>query len=143
MHPVTFAHQIWSREVTAKKARPVATIEEAVFRGVPLERLLRSLPPSNGYTALAVILTSALFSSVHFLRHHGGRRIWQPAHGLFIVGCLFGLAYVAGGHTLWLPITVHGAPVFAIEAEKSASGRGLQGKVTQARCLFRYALRQL
>jgi hypothetical protein len=95
---------------------PLAALEEAVFRGVLLEQLLRSFPPSHSYTALAVILTSAVFSSVHFFRrHHGGRRIWRPAYGLFIVGCLFGLAYVIGGRTLWLPIAVHGAAVFAIE----------------------------
>jgi hypothetical protein len=36
-------------------------------------------------------------------------------YGLFIVSCLFGLAYVVGGRSLWLPITVHGAAVLAIE----------------------------
>jgi len=95
---------------------PLATLEEAVFRGVLLEQLLRSFPASNGYATLAVVIASVVFSSTHFFRrHHGGRRIWRPAYGLFIVGCLFGLAYIVGGRTLWLPIAVHGAAVFAIE----------------------------
>lgn len=95
---------------------PLATLEEAVFRGVILEQLLQSLPELNYYTALAIVVSSAVFSSLHFVkRPHSGRRIWQPAYGLFIVSCLFGLAYVVGGRTLWLPIAMHGAAVFAIE----------------------------
>jgi hypothetical protein len=46
---------------------------------------------------------------------HAGRRIWQPAYGLFIIGCLLGLAYIVGGRSLWLPIAVHGAAIFGIE----------------------------
>jgi hypothetical protein len=95
---------------------PLATLEEAVFRGVVLEQLLRALPPSTESTVSAVFLTSILFSSVHFFRrHHDDRRMWQAAYGLFLVGCLFGLAYIVGGRSLWLPIAVHGAAVFAIE----------------------------
>jgi membrane protease YdiL (CAAX protease family) len=95
---------------------PLATLEEAVFRGVILEQLLRSLPASTGSTVTAVIVTSLVFSSVHFFRrHHDTRRMWQAAWGLFLVGCLFGLAYIVGGRSLWLPIAVHGTAVFAIE----------------------------
>ena len=57
-----------------------------------------------------------MFASIHFVkRPDSGRRIWQPAYGLFIISCLFGLAYVVGGRSLWLPIAMHGAAVFAIE----------------------------
>jgi hypothetical protein len=95
---------------------PLATLEEAVFRGVLLEELLRSLPQSHAYTALAIVASSVVFSSIHFIKKpQAGRSIWQPAYGLFIVSCLFGLAYVVGGRSLWLPITVHGAAVLAIE----------------------------
>ena len=95
---------------------PLATLEEAVFRGVLLEQLLRSFPQSEAYTALAIVVSSAVFSSMHFIkRTHPDRRVWQQAYGLFIVSCLFGLAYVVGGRSLWLPIAVHGAAVFAIE----------------------------
>jgi Type II CAAX prenyl endopeptidase Rce1-like len=95
---------------------PLATLEEAVFRGVLLEELLRSFPQSKAYTALAIVVISVVFSSTHFIkRPHSGRRVWQPAYGLFIISCLFGLAYVVGGRSLWLPIAMHGAAVFAIE----------------------------
>lgn len=89
---------------------PLATLEEAVFRGVLLEQILRSLPQSRAYTAFAIILSSAVFSSAHFVkRGYPAKPVWQPAYGLFIVSCLFGLAYVIGGRSLWLPIALHAA----------------------------------
>jgi membrane protease YdiL (CAAX protease family) len=97
---------------------PLATLEEAVFRGVLLEQLLRSFPRSYTYTALAIILSSAVFSSVHFIKRHPGKPIWQPAYGLFISGCLFGLAYVIGERSLWLPIVMHAAAIFVVEVMK-------------------------
>jgi membrane protease YdiL (CAAX protease family) len=94
---------------------PLATLEEAVFRGVLLEQLLRSFPQSHFYTLLAIVLSSAVFSAAHFIKPQTGKPIWQPAYGLFIVGCLFGLAYVVGGRSLWLPIVVHATFVFIIQ----------------------------
>jgi len=95
---------------------PLATLEEAVFRGVLLEQLLRSLPQSQTYTGLAIVVSSAVFSSLHFVKQtHLDRRVWQRAYGLFIISCMFGLAYVVGGRSLWLPIAMHGTAVFAIE----------------------------
>ena len=97
---------------------PLATLEEAVFRGVLLEQLLRSFPQSHGYTALAISVSSAVFASVHFIKPSPGKPFWQPAYGFFIVGCLFGLCYVIGGRSLWLPIVVHATAVFIIEVPK-------------------------
>jgi len=98
---------------------PLATLEEAVFRGILLEQLLRSLPSSPAYTAIAVIVSSAIFSSVHFIKlPYPGKPVWQPAYGYFIVGCLFGIAYILGGRSLWLPIAVHATAVFLIEVMK-------------------------
>ena len=95
---------------------PLATLEEAVFRGVLLEQLLRSFPETRSYTVLAVIISAAVFSSVHFIKKgYPGKPVWQPAYGLFIVGCLFGLAYVVGGRSLWLPIAMHAAAIFVNE----------------------------
>jgi hypothetical protein len=92
---------------------PLATLEEGVFRGVILEQILRSFPQSVAYTALAIVLSAAVFSSVHFIkRGKPGRPIWQPAYGLFIIGCLLGFAYVVGGRSLWLPIVMHATVVF-------------------------------
>lgn len=94
----------------------LATLEEAVFRGTLLEQLLRSLPSSRAYTVLAVVLSSAVFSSIHFIKKsHPGKPRWQPALGLFIVGCLLGFAYVIGGRSLWLPISLHAAAVYFTE----------------------------
>jgi len=98
---------------------PLATLEEAVFRGVVLEQLLRSFPQSPTYTALAIALSSAAFSSVHFIKlPWPGKPMWQPAVGLFMVGCLFGLAYVVGGRSLWLPIAMHATAIFVVEVMK-------------------------
>jgi hypothetical protein len=94
---------------------PLATLEEAVFRGVLLEQLLRSFPQSEAYTVVAIVLSSVVFSAVHFIKPFAGKPVWQPAYGLFIIGCLLGLAYVVGGRSLWLPIVMHAAAVFAIE----------------------------
>jgi Type II CAAX prenyl endopeptidase Rce1-like len=94
---------------------PLATLEEGVFRGVLLEQFLRSLPSSAAYSALAIVVSSAAFASVHFIKPRAGRPVWQMAYGYFIVGCLFGFAYVLGGRSLWLPIIVHGTAVFVIE----------------------------
>jgi hypothetical protein len=97
---------------------PLATLEEAVFRGIFLEQLLRSFPQSHTYTVLAIIISSAVFASVHFIKPNPGKPIWQPAFGFFIVGCLLGLAYVIGGRSLWLPVIVHATAVFVIEVMK-------------------------
>jgi hypothetical protein len=95
---------------------PLATIEEAAFRGVLLEQLLRSFPHSLASTTAAIILSSAAFSSVHFIKPtYPGQPVWQAAYGFFIVGCLFGLAYVVGGRTLWLPITMHATAIFVVQ----------------------------
>jgi membrane protease YdiL (CAAX protease family) len=94
---------------------PLATLEEAVFRGVLLEQFIRSLPASRGYALLAIVVVAAAFSFVHFIKPRAGRSAWQMAWGYFIVGCLFGLGYVAGGRSLWVPIVLHGAAVFVIE----------------------------
>jgi membrane protease YdiL (CAAX protease family) len=94
----------------------LATVEESVFRGILLEQILQSLPPSDLSTAFAVMLSSAAFSAVHFIKpSYPGKPIWQPAYGLFIVGCLFGLAYLVGGRTLWLPIVMHAVAIFVTE----------------------------
>ena len=94
---------------------PLATLEEAVFRGVLLEQLIRSLPASRAYELLAIAVVAAAFSLVHFIKPRAGRSAWQMAWGYFIVGVLFGLGYVAGGRSLWVPIMLHGAAVLVIE----------------------------
>jgi membrane protease YdiL (CAAX protease family) len=97
---------------------PLATFEEGVFRGILLENLLRSLPPSPVFTALAIVLSSAVFASVHFVKPAKGKPVRQAAYGYFLAGCLFGLAYVVGGRSLWLPIVVHATAVFSIEVPR-------------------------
>jgi hypothetical protein len=94
---------------------PLVIFEEGVFRGILLEQLLRSFPASDAYTALAIALSSAAFASVHFVKPAKGKPVFQAAYGYFLVGCLFGVAYVVGGRNLWLPIAVHTAAVFGIE----------------------------
>jgi hypothetical protein len=95
---------------------PLATVEEGVFRAILLEQLLDSFSPSYLCATLAVVLSAATFSAVHFIkRSYPGKPVWQPAYGLFIVGCLFGLAYLVGGHSLWLPIVMHAVGILVTE----------------------------
>src|SRR5262249_21270294 len=69
---------------------PLATLEEGVFRGILLEQLLRSFPRSHAYTVLAIGLSSAAFSAVHFIkRSYPGKPLLQPPYPPFIIPCLF------------------------------------------------------
>lgn len=90
-----------------------------MFRGVVLEQLLQALPPTSAGTVVAIVVSSAAFSAVHFIkRADPGKPVWQPAFGLFVVGCLLAVAYVVGGRSLWLPIALHAAAVFVTEVAR-------------------------
>ena len=99
---------------------PLALMEEAVFRGVLLHALLTWLGGSWG-VILSVVISSAIFSSVHFIRSRDSKRkpALQPAIGLFFVGAVLGIAYVAGDQSLWLPVALHAAGIFAVELPRS------------------------
>ena len=99
---------------------PLALMEETVFRGVLLHALLYSLNGAWGPTA-AVIASSAVFSSVHFVRRRNSKRkpALQPAIGLFFVGVVLGTAYVADNQSLWLPVALHAAGILAVELPRS------------------------
>ena len=92
---------------------PLAIMEEMVFRGIILEQLLRSFPDSHFGQGLALTLSAVLFASVHFLRQQ--KQLLLPALGLFVLGWTLGLVYVAGGHTIWLPVGFHAAGVWFIQ----------------------------
>ncbi|HVU19335.1 MAG TPA: CPBP family intramembrane glutamic endopeptidase [Rhizomicrobium sp.] len=94
---------------------PLATFEEAVFRGTLLEQLLRSLPQSYVSSTVAIILSSFAFSLVHFIKPPRRQPVGQGIYGFFTAGCLFGLAYIIGGRSLWLPIVLHATAIFCIE----------------------------
>jgi membrane protease YdiL (CAAX protease family) len=95
---------------------PLATMEEAVFRGVVLEQLLQTMPQILPYRVLAVVISAILFSSVHFIRpQHPAKPVWQQAYGFFLAGCLFGIGYIAGGRNLWVPIALHASAILCIE----------------------------
>jgi len=98
---------------------PLATLEEAVFRGTLLEQLLQSLPQSKSGVTVAIVLSAAVFAAIHFVKLSPPHKpVWQPAFGLFSVGCLLGLAYVIGGRSLWLPIAMHAAAIFFTEVTR-------------------------
>jgi hypothetical protein len=92
---------------------PLAFMEEAVFRGVVLEQFCRLLPSNAAGQGTAIGLSALLFSAVHFLRPQ--KRTLLPAVGLFALGWTLGLAYLIGGHTLWLPVAIHAAGVLFIQ----------------------------
>ena len=96
---------------------PLALLEEAVFRGVILEQMLNVLPGTRWFQVLAVVLAGAVFASVHFLRPQ--KRLYLPALGLFVLGCVLGTAYIAGGRTYWLPAAIHSAGILGIQLSRT------------------------
>ena len=110
--PATRRFKLFCRFLTPL---PLATFEEAVFRGTLLEQLLRSLPQSYASTAAAILLSSLAFSLVHFIKPPRRQPVGQGIYGFFTAGCLFGLAYVIGGRSLWLPIVLHATAIWCIE----------------------------
>lgn len=98
---------------------PLAIMEEGVFRGILLEQMLRTVPQTPAWTVIAIVVTAAVFSSVHFVRPGWpGKPVLQPAWGLFVAGCLFGATYVLGGRGLWLPVVLHASAIFGVEVTK-------------------------
>ena len=95
---------------------PLAFMEEAVFRGVVLEQLLQSFPTSRLGIGIAIVISALLFSSVHFFRDQ--KHVFLPAVGLFGLGLALGVAYVVGGHTIWLPVAMHAAGVWCIQLSR-------------------------
>jgi len=116
---VRFTRHYRPRRAARKVARalltplPLAFVEEAVFRGVVLEQFCRALPDDAVGRGAAVGLSALVFSAVHFLRPQ--KQTLLPALGLYALGWTLGLAYLAGGHTLWLPVGVHAAGVLFIQ----------------------------
>jgi len=95
---------------------PLATVEEAVFRGTILEQLLQVMPQTLPYAVAAVLVSAVVFSSVHFIRRQPSNKpVWQQAYGFFLAGCVFGAAYIVGGRNLWVPIAMHASAIFLIE----------------------------
>ena len=99
---------------------PLALLEETVFRGVILHGLLQWLAGPAG-TLAAIVISSLLFSLVHFIRKRNERRkpALQPATGLFFVGLVLGTAYVCTGQTLWVPVATHAAGILVTELPRS------------------------
>jgi membrane protease YdiL (CAAX protease family) len=89
---------------------PLAFVEEAVFRGVILEQLLRALPQTSVGVGLAVVLSAIVFASAHFIRPQ--RPATLPGLGFFVIGLALGSAYIAAGHTLWVPAAMHAAGIW-------------------------------
>lgn len=94
---------------------PLAFVEEAVFRGVVLDALLRAWPGTTGTTA-AVLVGAAVFASVHFFRPQ--KRVLLPALGLFGLGVVLGVAYILGGYSYWLPVAIHAGGVVFIQVSR-------------------------
>ena len=89
---------------------PLAFVEEAVFRGVVLEQLLRAFSDTVLGVAVALVVSAVLFSAAHFIRPQ--RPAGLPGLGLFVLGLALGAAYIETGHTLWVPAALHAAGVW-------------------------------
>lgn len=94
---------------------PLALVEEGLFRGVVFDQFLRALPPGLAGTAAAITVSAALFSGAHFLRR---ARTYWPVLGLFVLGCLLAVGYLAGGRTYWLPVGLHAGGILATQLHR-------------------------
>ncbi len=94
---------------------PLAFVEEALFRGVVLDSLLKAMPGRSGML-LALAIGAAIFASVHFFRPQ--KRVLLPALGLFGLGLILGAAYVLGGYSYWLPVAIHAGGVVFIQVSR-------------------------
>ena len=94
---------------------PLAFVEEALFRGVVLDALLRAMPGREGML-VAILVGAAIFASVHFFRPQ--KRVLLPAMGLFGLGVILGAAYVVGGYSYWLPVAIHAGGVVFIQVSR-------------------------
>lgn len=96
---------------------PLALMEEAVFRGLVLEQIYQVGPQNLWGATIAIALSAAAFSAVHFIKRHSNTvSQWQAGIGLFVVGSVLGIAYFAGGRTLWFPVAVHAAGILVTES---------------------------
>lgn len=97
----------------------VVAVEEPLFRGVLLQQLLFAAPPAAATgpvlsPLLAIPLSAAIFSAVHFIRR---ARTYWPAVGLAVLGIWLGVAYYKTG-ALWLPMGLHSGGVLAIQIHR-------------------------
>jgi membrane protease YdiL (CAAX protease family) len=91
VHPKALVLSLWALVVAAM-------VEEVVFRGYPLHRLMETLG-----TPAAVAITSCLFGLAHLRNPHAS--LWGAVNTAEI-GVLLALAYVRT-RSLWLPWGIH------------------------------------
>lgn len=92
---------------------PLALMEEAIFRGIVLHQLLAVFSDTVAGQAVAIAVSAAIFSSVHFFRPQKATAF--PAMGLFGLGYILGILYVAGGYSYWMPVAMHAAGILGIQ----------------------------
>ena len=90
-HPAALLLSLWALVAAAM-------VEEVVFRGYPLHRLMEAVG-----TPAAVVVTSCLFGLVHLRNPHVN---WWGVVNTVEIGVLLGLAYVRT-RSLWLPWGIH------------------------------------
>jgi membrane protease YdiL (CAAX protease family) len=91
VHPAALVLSLWALVVAAM-------VEEVVFRGYPLHRLMEAVG-----TPAAVVITSCLFGLAHLRNPHAS--LWGALNTAEI-GALLALAYVRT-RSLWLPWGIH------------------------------------
>lgn len=94
---------------------PLSFVEEALFRGIVFDQMLRATPPGPIGTAAALVLSAAAFSGAHFIRR---AKTYWPSLGLFVFGCLVALSYLVGGRTYWLPVGLHAGGILATQLHR-------------------------
>lgn len=76
--------------------------EEIVFRAYLMGELTRALGPGRAARTGALVLSAALFGLCHAYQGLGGIMVTGA------MGLILGLAWIATGQRLWLPILIHG-----------------------------------
>jgi len=101
---------------------PLTLVEEPLFRGVVQEQFLAVFPSSAAGWTFAVVLSSLIFASVHFVKPQ--KRSLLPFIGLFGLGVILSLAYIRTGHHYLLPMTIHGTGVWFVQMTRSTTRYG-------------------
>jgi uncharacterized protein len=76
--------------------------EEMLFRGFFFTRLLKLLPPTRTWAAIAVVMQAVLFGSLHLYLGMSGALVAG------LLGIVLATVYLLGGRNLWASILLHG-----------------------------------
>lgn len=95
----------WPTLYALAAATQAGFIEEIAFRGVLMQGIERSVGTGQRAKIIAIVVSGALFASLHLLAPFQLTWAWWIV--VTLAGMGFGYAFYAAGRNLWLPIGLH------------------------------------